>query len=159
MNKYRLRAFSFGIIFAVCIIGIYYYLYYETNVIQPEEKTFTVEDAKEIITKNDLVVLSEDELNELKSASEQLKELKKEKDTKKKKKKPKDKVKVFELEVKTGLTSTEIAAILKEEKIIKDEAEFIDFLAINGYSKSIQLGKFTLTDKMSYEEIAEIITK
>lgn len=54
--------------------------------------------------------------------------------------------------------SQEIVRLLYENDIIDDRQAFADFLEENNYATRIQLGEFTVTNDMTYKEIAEIIT-
>lgn len=157
VNKYRLQAFSFGVIFSVAVIGTYYYFFMnneQTTVAAP-----TIEEAKKVVVAHDFVILTKKEHHDLEQANEQLSTLKEQQKKKSEQDKQEKKVKTYTLQVKTGMTSEDIAQLLKKAEMIDSERDFIDYMAINGYSKSIQLGSFTITDKMSYKEIAKIITR
>lgn len=157
VNKYRLRAFSFGIIFTVAVIGTYYYFF--MNIEQTTVAAPTIEQAKKVVVAHDFVVLTKKEHLKLEQANEQLKTLKEQQKKQPEKEKQEKKIETYTLKVKTGMTSDDIAQLLKKAQIIDSERDFIDFMAINGYSKSIQLGSFKLTDEMSYEQIAKTITR
>lgn len=57
------------------------------------------------------------------------------------------------------MTTGEISLQLRNAEIIEDEVEFEQFLIKNGYNTKVQIGIFQLHNKMTYEEIAKIITK
>ena len=65
----------------------------------------------------------------------------------------------FQLEVESGMTSSEIATKLAQNKIVEDEEDFAEYLIKNGYQTDIQLGSYSLTNRMSYDQIAKMITK
>ncbi len=61
--------------------------------------------------------------------------------------------------VRPGMSSYEVAVILKDAKIIKDADDFDSYLNDNGYSTKIEVGDFICNSNMSYEELAKILTK
>jgi len=58
MNKHNMRAFSFGIFFTVCLLGIFYFG-------QDKDKNSSIEDAKTLLEQQDFVILTKNEYNEL----------------------------------------------------------------------------------------------
>lgn len=156
INKYRLRAFSIGLAFAVGVIGTYYFFFLEKEVINTHQPT--IEEAKQIISKHGLVVLSEEDLTDLTETKEKyLKQQEREKNTQKEPE-PKQTIS-YTIKIKTGMTNEEIADLLEDNGIIENKRDFIDYMAINGYSKSIQIGSFTITDEMTLEDIAKALTE
>ncbi|MGE8204517.1 hypothetical protein ACQKP0_08120 [Heyndrickxia sp. NPDC080065] len=65
----------------------------------------------------------------------------------------------YRLTIKSGMTPSEIGEKLKSAKIIKDDKKFVQFLIKKKYHEKIQLGKFDLTNKMDFKQIAVVITK
>ena len=57
------------------------------------------------------------------------------------------------------MTSSEIATKLAQNKIVKEEEDFAEYLIKNDYQTDIQLGSYSLTNRMSYDQIAKMITK
>lgn len=57
-----------------------------------------------------------------------------------------------------GVVSQDIADILVDNNIIDDRQAFLDYLEDNDYSSYIQVGKFTVSSDMSFEDIAKVIT-
>ena len=57
------------------------------------------------------------------------------------------------------MTSSEIAAKLAQNKIVMDEEDFAEYLIKNDYQTDIQMGSYSLTNRMSYDQIAKMITK
>lgn len=175
MNKHRLRAFSFGIIVTVSIIGIFIYFFNEpskgetshdqTEVQSPENVSLA--EAKEIVKNNDFIIITKTEFANFNEAIKQLEKTEQKLQRAEQKLKMADnsedeaeaKVINYTLQVKSGMTSSVIATTLQENQIITNAEDFIDYLAINGYSKAIQLGSYELTNEMSHEEIAQLITK
>lgn len=168
MNKRSVRAFAFGLFFAVAFIGA-------SGLIFEEESDITVKEAKAFLKKEGFVTLSKDEYNSLKEEkSEQ--EVKEEKpaETKEQTEPPpeveqeekveepeseKEKVIQYNLEITSGMYVSEIARKLVEAKIIADKNDFEQFLMDHDYNTKVQIGVFELNSSMGYEEIAKIITK
>jgi cell division protein YceG involved in septum cleavage len=65
----------------------------------------------------------------------------------------------YQLEISSGMTSNEIATILAQNQIVQDEAAFAHLLIKHNYHTAIQLGSFPVTNQMSFEQIANMITK
>lgn len=120
--------------------------------VEKEELTPTIEDAKKVVTEHDFIVLTKDEYTQLQSKQAERTDGKN-----KRKKAPKQSVITYKLVVTTGMTTGEIASLLNENGIIRNQQDFINFMATNGYSKSIQLGTFQLTNQMNFAEIADLL--
>lgn len=166
MNRRGFRAFSFGIIFAVSIMGSYYY-----GMDGGQAKSSELSSKKQLEDKG-YIILTPAEYTKL----QEQKELKKTPDTEETKKveeveentktekvpnQPQEEKKVitYSLEIKSGMNSSEIAKLLAEQNIVANEDEFDQFLIANNYQTKIQLGIFVLNNEMSYEEISKILTK
>lgn len=83
----------------------------------------------------------------------------KEKEEKKKEEEKKEEPKKFKLNVKSGMLSPEISQILEDNDIIDDATAFNRFIEDEGYATYIQLGEHEVTDQMTDEELATVITK
>ena len=59
------------------------------------------------------------------------------------------------ISVTPGMDSYTVAVLLQDAGIIKDAAEFDNYLNTNGYSTKIRVNEFTFTGGMSDKEIAE----
>ena len=169
MNKRSVRSFAFGLILAVTLIGSVYYL-------QNDHKpSMEVEDATSYLTDKGYIILRESEYNALKDGTpiqkedtqpESTKEPNQEKTAAKEDIKtnppalePENPIINFQLEVVGGMTSSEIAAKLAQNKIVVNEEDFAEYLIKNDYQTDIQLGSYSLTNRMSYDQIAKMITK
>nr|WP_275580403.1 endolytic transglycosylase MltG [Metabacillus iocasae] len=62
------------------------------------------------------------------------------------------------IEITSGMTSMDISSKLVEAKIIKNSADFEQYLAKNQLTTKIQIGSYLLSSDMSHKEIAEILT-
>ncbi|MEH7346105.1 hypothetical protein V7122_19875 [Bacillus sp. JJ1532] len=155
MNKRNTRAFAFGILVAVCIIGSFYFSALKKE--KPEE--LTIENAKTLLADHGYIILTKDRFQAIENAN---KEEGKETESPKQPSSPSEStesVTAYTLEIIGGMVSHDIAAMLEKEKIIDDAAQFETYLEENGYSKRIQLGSFEVKAGMSYKQIAKIITK
>lgn len=169
MNKYSIRSFAFGILVTVCLIGLVYFG--QDNNIKGKNN---IEVSKTLLEKSGFVVISKSEYTNLQNKTSKQSEVIQKDEKKKekvatqelvKKEGKNDEVPVednlinYQLEVVSGMTSNEIAKILADQKIVEDEAAFANYLAENGYQTKIQLGSYSLTNKMNAEQIAKMITK
>lgn len=60
--------------------------------------------------------------------------------------------------IKTGMTSSEVASLLEQAKIIEDKEEFIAYLREHKLTTSIRTGEFLLNSGMTFAEIADEIS-
>lgn len=173
MSKRTLMAFSFGIFFTVSIIGTYYYAFSDEN------ETISQKEAKDLLKEKNYVILTKSKYNQLvegksdatknqgKKETGKKETIKEEKSTPEKEVVPQKESVVkknedvisYQLQITSGMTSEGIAEVLERQGIIKDHSELSAFLDNNGYSTKIQLGEFTVTSEMGFEQIARIITK
>ncbi|MFE8702462.1 aminodeoxychorismate lyase [Cytobacillus sp. FJAT-54145] len=174
MNRQSLRAFAFGMLFSVSAIGSYYFIFEDKR-----EVNLTDEEAKELLKSSGFEVLTVKEFEEAKKAAiegyAKEQELSKEVEEKKEKAdnerieeneeqedftdEEEEKVLTYELEIKSGMSTAEISSLLANAGIIGDAAEFEQYLISENYNTKVQVGTFELTNKMSKDEIARIITK
>lgn len=162
MNKHALRGFSFGMIFAVSMIGTYFY-YFE----KPNHKKVDVISAKNQLQKHGYIVLTDDEYKKTEKMLADKKSSSTENQAKKEVVNQSSDTslnnnmdeKKYHLNVVSGMGSNEIAKLLAEQKMIDNEKEFDQFLITHHYQTKIQLGIYELSNKMSYQQIADLITK
>ena len=183
--KQPIRFFSIGLFLASILLYGFYFFYGQSSSSQAE---MTVDELIEKVESEGYRVISEEDyvsytfFKEQENVKEQNDEdtaKNKDKNKKEDKKKDKDKTKkddndkssksddeekneeeVIEHTFTTsdGVVSQDIADILVENNIIDDRQAFLDFLENNDYSSYIQIGKFTVTSDMSFEDIAKVIT-
>ncbi len=167
MNKRNLRSFAFGLIIAVTLIGSVYY--FQNDSIQ---LTMKVDDATSFLAEKGYTVIKDSEYKDLKErTSIQSKSTLSENKDVPLQENTEEKVEIspsadtpnsiinFQLEVESGMTSSEISTKLAQNKIVDDEEDFANYLINNGYQTEIQLGSYSLTNRMSYDQIAKMITK
>ncbi len=63
------------------------------------------------------------------------------------------------VEIKSGMGAEDIAAILKEKGIIKDERSFLNRLKELGKESMLRLGSYKIQLNLNYDEIIDILTK
>jgi len=157
MDKRSLRGFATGIIFALGILGTFYYSF-----LPKETTSFSNQAAKVQVEKNGYVVMKKNEYTALKNKASLTKsksvtgkkgtsETKTEESAKKESS--------YRLEIKSGMNTEDIVHELAVQKIIENEKEFAFYLTQHHYESKVQLGSFEVTSGMDYEKIARIITK
>ncbi len=157
MNKHTLRTFSFGILFAVCTSAVYSYSFAKDN-----QQKLNINEAKEILHKAGYVLLTKNEYKKISAkASEPKSEAVKEAPGSHDSAENNNPTGVinYRLTIEKGMSSSQISTLLAAAKIIDDNKAFNDYLISHNYQTKIQLGTFDLTNKMSYEQIAKMITK
>ena len=158
MSKISLQAFSAGVIFATAIIAGFYY---GNNL--NEKPTFTADQAKKFletqgysISKNttqnesqlDEPLVEKEELTKNTLETEENKQVAKE-----------EKVISYILKVKSKMTTSEIAELLEDEKIIDDATDFLNYMNKKDLSRKVQIGEFIVSSNMSYKELGNLLTK
>ncbi|SHJ93582.1 hypothetical protein SAMN02745136_01260 [Anaerocolumna jejuensis DSM 15929] len=63
----------------------------------------------------------------------------------------------IEVDITVGMTSEQVARLLKEKGIVEDSAAFNQYLVINNYTTDIKIGKFQLKTYAAYKDIADLI--
>lgn len=61
--------------------------------------------------------------------------------------------------IEKGMYSHVVSQILQDRGIVEDAKDFDHFLIENGYQRRIQTGTYSLSAEMSYDELAQSITK
>ncbi|MGM8214116.1 hypothetical protein ACLIA0_00925 [Bacillaceae bacterium W0354] len=181
-----LQSFALGLLIATLILTIVYFSE-EDNSNGNQNYSMNEEDARSLLEQNGYtLVLSSDYdqiVNENKSLKDEIISLEKrfnelettievteENDNNREEDTERDEIEEQEtnndegnreiiLTISRGMTSIDISNVLFENNIIDDADRFNQFLEQNGYSRKIQLGEYEVSDKMSDEQIANIITK
>ena len=156
MNKRNTRAFAFGVLISVCTIGAFYF-----SMDREKSADLNIKNAQSLLEDNGYVVLAKDTYDQMnKTITNQTKQAEPKEQEKIPKPPETEEISLtYQLEIVSGMFSHDIAVVLAEKNIIDDANQFETYLEENGYSKRIQLGTFELNAKMSYKEIAKIITK
>lgn len=159
MNKRSVRSFALGILFAVMILsGSYIWI--------DLDESPTLEEAKRLVEEEGLVIITEEEYDSLSSTpsppddtADEKEEPVHEEPAEEEQADSNQTIIEYELEIQAGMNSSDIAETLFREKVIDDEHDFEQYLIDHDYNRRMQIGSFTLTNDMSYEQIAKIITK
>lgn len=108
----------------------------------------------------------EDKVAEVNKEADKNKDVDKDKDKKKdnasdkeKNEDNKDDIAKFTINIESGMLSSTISETLKENKIIDDAQKFNSYLKKHDYDLKVQLGKFKVNSEMTFNEIAETISK
>ncbi|AST06776.1 aminodeoxychorismate lyase [Anoxybacillus flavithermus] len=132
------RAFAAGMLFATTILAIVHY----TN--DKQYHIISEQQYEQIIA----------ERNEL---AEKLEKLKKETD--KTTPPEKEKVYIYTLTIAKGEASRDVANRLEQSHIIDDAQSFLTYLDTHQLTRALRSGTYIVTSDMSYEQIAQKITK
>lgn len=62
------------------------------------------------------------------------------------------------INIRSGMTSIDVSILLEQTGIVKNQKEFDEYLVDNKLNDRIQIGKYELNSKMTFAEIAELIT-
>ena len=62
------------------------------------------------------------------------------------------------IEIKSGMRSEDICAVIQSAGIIEDAMSLNAYLIQNGYAERLRSGQFELNSAMTFEEIAKILT-
>lgn len=100
----------------------------------------------------------DEEAEEQKKADEKEKAEKEEKEKAEDEKEEESAPKTVTINIPSGMASSQISALLQEEKIIDNAEDFNAYLQDNDYSLRVQIGTHKLTQGMSFYEIAEALT-
>jgi hypothetical protein len=158
MNKHTLRAFSFGMIFAVSATAAY-----NLNFAKENPQKVNISTAKQILNKDGYVILPKAEFKKLteQAPKPKIEETKKNTETTDNRagNSTQSSIINYQLTIDKGMGTNQIGIILAAAKIIDDKKAFEEYLVSNNYQTRIQLGTYDLTNNMGYEQIAKIITK
>lgn len=159
MNKGGIRSFSLGILFAVSIIGAYYY-FFDKQI----PKQFDAGNAKALLQQKGYVILTANEYDKLsqKGMSSQPNKVKGPASQLKKSNAGQSNPTMetsYQLKVLPGMNPSEIAQLLYDHHVINNEKEFETFLTSHKLETKIRVGVYNLTNNMDDAQIADILTK
>lgn len=152
--KQILRSFAIGLLTATLIFGITFLLE-DKNTRATESKELTIEELQQQLEEKGYYVSKEAEATE---SNQEKNTTTTEKDTEEdvQDSTPKE-IRIYMLEITSGMTISEVADALETADIISDSAELITFLQENDYGTNIQIGDYEITSEMSLQNIAETI--
>jgi hypothetical protein len=154
------QAFSIGLITGSIILGAVF-LQSDGTEGELKEETITEQKAKDFLEEQGLAVVNGQRYEELVRNNQKLEaELSKLKSTNQEKQpesEPSNEDVTYTVE--SGMTLSEMSSDLEELNIIDDAQSFSEYMEEHEYSRAIQLGEYKLRSGLSFEEIAEILTK
>lgn len=153
MTTNSVRAFSLGVIFSTAILSLVYF--FTTDQKEVEVTKNVIQD---YIKSEDLVVLSKQEYEELKSKNDKIEEQSETPPKEPNKKQDEINIYTYTLTIQAGMNSMDIADLLEKENIIENANEFDAYLTDQNLNTSIQIGSFVLNSDMSYQSIADVLT-
>ncbi|SNZ10844.1 YceG-like family protein [Terribacillus aidingensis] len=112
-----------------------------------KKEQLSTEEMKTRLAEDDYYILSSQEYEEL------------QKKTETKEKTETAQTEKFQLKLKSGMTSDEVAQLLEEKSILEDGEAFLTYLNVTKASKALQVGTYHVSSDMSYEEITDLLTK
>lgn len=153
MTKRGLQGIAAGIFITTALITYFYF--FQTKEVESHEETeipeieMSSEEMMDKLANQGFIVLEEDEYESLLKAKED-----------------NEQEKIVEepiysniLIVQPGMNGTQVAELLADLKIIDDAEAFIQYLIEQNLTTKIEVGQFELNSKMTFEEIAKIITE
>lgn len=165
MTNSMLRGISVGMIIATCLLSAVYFLS------PKQENKVTKEDIELYLSNQNLVAISQQEYEDLQADDTSTNKDESPKPESEEKEEPKEDeeeegskeeevpIKQFTLTIVSGMNSLEIANLLEDYQIISSGKEFDIYLTENELNTLIQIGTYDLSSDMSFETIADIITK
>ncbi len=176
MNKRILQAFSAGMIVSTSILTLTFYLgNYDQKVVA--EKELTDKSVNEYLAQNNKIAVSNKEYEEFLSYKDtKVKNLNKtpqqneqqqkqqnqnaqNQNQEQKNNKQQTEVKPVKVNIKEGMTTSDVSKILEQSGIIDSASKFNQYLIKHDYHKRVQIGTFEVKKGMSYYEIAEALTR
>ncbi|MCA1031746.1 endolytic transglycosylase MltG [Bacillus timonensis] len=158
MNNLHLRSFSIGMMLATFVFS--YIHFFHSGEIEINQKGL-----KNYLAQNELTLVKNKEyehLVKMKQKAEEyeskVKDDKEEEETTDNKETTSTDILFYDLVINEGMYSSDISKLLFEAGIIKDATEFNQYLIDNNLQDKVQIGTYEVTNEMSYEEIAELIT-
>ncbi|MDF0727172.1 hypothetical protein PY093_10645 [Cytobacillus sp. S13-E01] len=153
MTTNSVRAFSLGVIFSTAILSLVYFFTADQKEVEVIKNVI-----QDYIKSEDLVVLSKQEYEELKSKNDKIEEQSETPPKEPNKKQDEINIYTYTLTIQAGMNSMDIADLLEKENIIENANEFDAYLTDQNLNTSIQIGSFVLNSDMSFQSIADVLT-
>lgn len=166
MSKTGFRTFAAGIIFSTSVLGGTYLLSDKEQATAKVEKKITDADIEAYLKNNNKMAIDTDEYAEFlatknataqKETTKVAEEPKTEEATKVEEKK--EEVVSYKIAIKDGMTTSEVSDALELNGIIDSSKEFDQFLISNDFHTKVQLGTFEVKKGMTFEQLADVITR
>lgn len=175
MSKTGFQAFAAGMIVATSVLGGTYLLSGTQQAdADTEQQELSENEVEKFLTSKQQTAISIDEYEELlasknaevtEKASEEAPQEKTSENkeatqaTEKAKEEPKEEVIKYNVTIKAGMTTNEVSNLLEQNAIISDSFEFDQYLIKNNYHTRVQLGTFEVQKGMTFQQLAEAITR
>ncbi|QDP40614.1 endolytic transglycosylase MltG [Radiobacillus deserti] len=170
--KYTIRAFSIGIFAATFVIAIaYFFLNNETELTskemikQLEEEGYTVSQAGETAeeptkeSSNEQPEVTEEKPEQPEEDAPTKEEPPADTDEQAVEETPSKEQETYKLVIEYGTSLSTVFQNLEQAGVIKSAQEFSTFVTENGYETEIQAGEFELKTNMTYQQVADALTK
>ena len=168
MTKHGMRGFASGVIAASAIVALFYFQISPTTEASNEKSApMTEESVEQYLNSHGEIAVDKKTFDQWQNSEQsgtasKPKESGKSTDKKSADKSTKsDKPQVYKatIQVTQGMTTSDVAAALVSQHIIKDKYDLINYVISNKLEPYLQLGTFTLTSDMTIQQIASTITK
>ncbi|MFD2637443.1 hypothetical protein [Piscibacillus salipiscarius] len=161
--KPLVQAFSIGLFTATVIIGIVFFQIEDSSgQTTSDQNELTENQARQHLEENGYAVIEQSEYEKLVRERQHLKtkiENQSDQTESGDNQSNSESVKIYQFKVNSGMSLSELASQLEELNIIDDAESFSQFMENNNYSRNVQLGEFELHNRLTYEQIANILTK
>lgn len=171
MTKQGLRGFAGGLIVATLLLSYVYFYHSDKS----GTRTITETDIETYAEKNDLVFITKEEYNHLTKQNDTKSKPKEEEKDKAKdinqtqtaenkaneeeNQQPQKKPITVKLEIKPGMSTSEVGAELQRLKLVSNKSEFTNYIKKQKLESSVKAGSYKLNSDMTVEEIAAVLTK
>lgn len=174
MSKKGFQAFAAGMIVATSVLGGTYLLSGNQQAEADTEQELSENEVEKFLTSNQQTAISIDEYEELLAAKNaEVTEKATEKtpkqetttdkpqttETTEKTEEKKEEVVKYKVTIKAGMTTSEVSDLLEQNGIVSDSFEFDQYLIKNNYHTKVQLGTFEVQKGMTYNQLAEALTR
>ncbi|WP_121662843.1 endolytic transglycosylase MltG [Metabacillus litoralis] len=171
MSKLGFQAFAAGMIVATSVLGGTYLLSdHQSATADSEQKEVTEKQVNQFLKSNGQVSITSEEYEELlalkkvevvqeDSQNQQQTETAKETEQPKEAEEKKEEVIKYNITIKEGMTTSEVSDLLEQNAIIASSFEFDQFLIKNNFHTRVQLGTFEVQKGMTFQQLAEAITR
>ncbi|WP_299087892.1 hypothetical protein [uncultured Metabacillus sp.] len=169
MSKTGFRAFAAGMIVATSVLGGTYLLSDNQSASADDEKNeMSQSDVESYLTSNGKIAITTGEYEELLAAKDKAvqqpaannnSQQKESTSTENTTEQSKEEVIKYNLVVKSGMTTSEISDLLEQNGIIENSFNFDQFLIKGKYHQRIQLGTFAVQKGMTFQQLADVLTR
>ncbi|MDA1474836.1 endolytic transglycosylase MltG [Bacillus changyiensis] len=178
MNRQSVQAFAGGMILATGVLAGAFYLTGNGNAESKDAEKVSESNVKTYLKNNEQIAVEKNEYQELlqyketalkqgkvaqkdnNKAEDKNKDKDKNKDNDKKEDKDKKKKDTkYKLEIKSGMSLSEVADTLAKEKVVSSADKFEKYAKKSGYESKLRAGKYELKRGESFKKIVETLSK